>query len=86
MTIQGFTTPHSIEMYRMTVIHSAMKLYLKTGLKANRMYTPKNMLGVIEQKTGIFYPTSKKGMLKAFEDLEAWLLANRTLNNEELPL
>jgi hypothetical protein len=62
-----------------------MKLYLKTGLKANRMYTPKNMLGVIEQKTGVFYPTSKKGMLKAFEDLEAWLLANRTLT-EELPL
>jgi hypothetical protein len=70
----------------MTVIRTALKLYINTGIKANRMYTPKNMLGVIEQKTGVFYPTSKKGMLKAFEDLEAWLLANRTLNNEELPL
>ena len=85
MTIQSFTTPHSIEMYRMTVIRTALKLYINTGIKANRMYTPKNMLGVIEQKTGVFYPTSKKGMLKAFEDLEAWLLANRTLT-EELPL
>jgi len=79
------TTPHSIEMYRMTVIHTALKLYIKTGIKANSMYTPKNMLGNIEQVTGVFYPTSKKGMLQAFEDLEAWLLANRTLT-EELPL
>ena len=70
----------------MTVIHSAMKLYLKTGMKVNSMYTPKNMLGVIEQKTGVFYPTSKKGMLQAFTDLEQWLIDNRTLNNEELPL
>jgi hypothetical protein len=69
----------------MTVIRTAMKIYLGTGLKANRMYTPKNMLGVIEQKTGVFYPTGKKGMQKAFEDLEAWLLANRTLN-QEIPL
>lgn len=73
-------------MYRMTVIHSAMKLYLKTGMKVNSMYTPKNMLGIIEQKTGVFYPTSKKGMLQAFSDLEQWLIDNRTLNNEELPL
>ena len=70
----------------MTVIHSAMKLYLKTGMKVNSMYTPKNMLGIIEQKTGVFYPTSKKGMLQAFSDLEQWLIDNRTLNNEELPL
>lgn len=79
------TTAHSIELYRMTVIRTALKLYIKTGIKANSMYTPKNMLGNIEQKTGVFYPTSKKGMLKAFEDLEAWLLANHTLT-EELPL
>ncbi len=70
----------------MTVIHTALKLYIKTGIKANSMYTPKNMLGNIEQVTGVFYPTSKKGMLKAFEDLEKWLVDNRTLNNEELPL
>jgi hypothetical protein len=80
------STQHGIEMYRMTVIHSAMKLYLKTGMKVNSMYTPKNMLGNIEQKTGVFYPTSKKGMLQAFSDLEQWLIDNRTLNNEELPL
>ena len=80
------STKHGIEMYRMTAIRSALKLYINTGIKANSMYTPKNMLGNIEQKTGVFYPTSKKGMLQAFEDLEAWLLANRTLNNEEIPL
>ena len=80
------STQHGIEIYRMTVIRSALKLYIKTKIKANSMYTPKNMLGAIEQVTGVFYPTSKKGMLKALEDLEAWLIANKTLNNEELPL
>jgi hypothetical protein len=70
----------------MTVIHTALKLYIKTGIKANSMYTPKNMLSNIKHKTGVVYPTSKKGMLQAFNDLEAWLLANRTLDNEEIPL
>jgi hypothetical protein len=86
MTIQSFTTAHSIEMYRMTVIRTAMKIYLGTGLKANRMYTPANMVQAVAQKTGKQYKRGKNGMTEAFNDLEAWLLANRTLNNEEIPL
>ena len=85
MTIQSFTTPHSIEMYRMTVIRSALKLYIKTGMKVNRMYTPGNMVQAVADKTGKQYKKSKQGYAEAFNDLEAWLINNRTLT-EELPL
>ena len=79
------STQHGIEMYRMTVIHSAIKLYLKTGMKVNRMYTPANMVQAVAQKTGKVYKRGKAGMTEAFNDLEAWLINNRTLT-EELPL
>jgi hypothetical protein len=69
----------------MTVIHSAIKLYLKTGMKVNRMYTPANMVQAVAQKTGKVYKRGKAGMTEAFNDLEAWLINNRTLT-EELPL
>jgi hypothetical protein len=84
MTI--ISTQHGIEMYRMTVIRTALKLYIKTGIKANTMYTPANMVQAVSQKTGKKYKRGKNGMTEAFNDLEAWLLANRTLNNEETPL
>ena len=86
MEIQSFTTPHAIEMYRMTVIRTAMKFYIKTGMKVNRMYTPGNMVQAVAQKTGKTYKRGKNGMTEALQDLEAWLIENRTINNEELPL
>ena len=76
------STKHGIEMYRMAVICSALKLYMKTGMKANRMYTPGNMVRAVAQKTGKQYKRGKNGMTEAFNDLETWLLANRALNNE----
>jgi len=69
-------------MYRMTVIRTAIKIYLGTGMKVNRMYTPGNMVQAVTQKTGKTYKRGKVGMTEAFNDLETWLLANRTLNNE----
>jgi hypothetical protein len=79
-------TAHSIEMYRMSVIRTALKLYMNTGMKANSMYTPSNMLAAISKKSGKKYKKSKQGYAEAFNDLEQWLLMHRTLNNEELPL
>ena len=79
-------TAHSIEMYRMTVIRSALKLYIKTGMKANSMYTPSNMLAAISKKSGKAYKKSKQGYAEAFQDVSDWLMTHRTLNNEELPL
>jgi hypothetical protein len=86
MNIQGFTTPHSIEMYRMIVIRGAIKIYLLTGMKANRMYTPGNMVRAVTQKTGKTYKRGKVGMTEAFNDLEQWILDNKTLGSQEVPL
>ena len=77
-----FPNPSAVEMYRMTVIRTAMKIYLGTGLKANRMYTPANMVQAVAQKTGKTYKKSKQGYAEALQDLSDWLLANRTLGNE----
>ena len=79
-------TAHSIEMYRMTVIRSALKLYMNTGMKANSMYTPSNMLAAISKKSGKAYKKSKQGYAEAFEDVSNWLAMHRTVNPEEIPL
>lgn len=81
------TTAHSIELYRMTVIRSALKLYIKTGMKANTMYTPTNMVQAVSQKTSKKYKRGKAGMAEALNDLEAWIfMHHKQLNNEEIPL
>jgi hypothetical protein len=81
------TTAHSIELYRMTVIRTALKLYMNTGIKANSMYTPSNMLQAISNKSGKKYKKSKQGYAEALEDINNWLMMHhKQLNNEEIPL
>lgn len=80
------STAHSIEMYRMTVIRTALKLYMNTGMKANSMYTPSNMLQAISKKSGKKYKKSKQGYAEAFQDITNWLASHRTINPEEIPL
>lgn len=48
-------TGSGIEMYRLTVIASALDLYAKTGIKANTSYTPTNMLRAATEATGVKY-------------------------------
>lgn len=45
-------TSNSIKAYNAIVLRSALKLYMKTGIKANRDYTPKNMMKTAERLTG----------------------------------
>ena len=54
-------------------------------MKVNSMYTPSNMLAAISKKSGKPYKKSKQGYAEAFNDLEQWLIDNRTLT-EEIPL
>ena len=75
-------TAHSIEMYRMSVIRTALKIYVNTGMKANTMYTPSNMLAAISKKSGKPYKKSKLGYAEALKDVSDWLLMHRTLDNE----
>ena len=80
------STQHGIELYRMTVIRTALKLYMNTGMKANTMYTPSNMLAAISKKSGKAYKKSKQGYAEAFQDVSDWLSMHQTLTTEELPL
>ena len=63
------TTTEQINVFRAKVILSAMKLYLKTGMKANRLYTPTNMRNAVSEMTGILYPNSRRGLEMAYGDL-----------------
>lgn len=62
-------TPAQIDSFRAKVIYSAIGLYLKTGMKANRMYTPANMRAAVTQYTGTVYKVSRKGLEQAYTDL-----------------
>ena len=64
-----FTTPEQIDTFRARVVLSAIKLYLATGMQANRMYTPANMKRVVSEYTGKHYPRSRKGLEQAYHDL-----------------
>jgi len=69
-----FSGPLGVNIYRATVIASALKLYANTGMKANRAYTPSNMLAAATEITGIKF---KRGeYLKAAEALKAWARDN----------
>jgi hypothetical protein len=49
MTFDG---PAAVNVYRMTVIASALRLYAKTGMKVNAAYTPKAMMATAAALTG----------------------------------
>lgn len=40
-------------MFQALTIKSALKLYANTGMKANRMYTPKDMMQMVHKITGV---------------------------------
>lgn len=50
-----FTGTGGVNVYRATVIASALRLYAKTGMKANRAYTPTAMLAAANEITGHHY-------------------------------
>lgn len=67
----ALTTPTQIDLFRATVMVSAMKLYLNTGMQVNRAYTPTAMRRVASEYTGIAYPRSRQGLQRAHDDLKA---------------
>lgn len=62
------TTPAEINTYVLIVLKNAIKMYVKFGIKANRKYTPTNMLRKASEFTGVKY---KRGQLQlAHDDLQ----------------
>lgn len=68
-----FDTPEAIAWYRATVILSAIRCYLKTGIKVNAAYTPRAMRAAVSGMTGRPYPRSRPGLCAAERDLAALL-------------
>jgi len=56
----AFVGPAEVNLYAAIVLRSAIKLYLKTGMKVNASYTPTNMLRSATGHTGKTY---KRGQL-----------------------
>ena len=70
-----FEGPQQVQVYRAIVLASGLRLYSKTGMKPNRMWTPTNMLRAAQSITGKRYP--RGAYLAAAEDLTAWAHAQR---------
>ena len=65
------TTPEQIKEFRAITLISAISLYLKCGIRATRMATPRNMRDWASGYTGKQYTSSKKGLNSALVDLRA---------------
>lgn len=64
-----FSGPAQVNTFVMITLKSAIKLYIQTGMKANRAYTPTNMLHKAGELLGKTY---KRGQLQqAHDDLQA---------------
>ena len=48
----SFVGKKAVNVFACISVASAMRLYARTGIKANRAYTPTNMLAFVEQQTG----------------------------------
>lgn len=55
------TGSEAVALFRITVVASGAALYLNTGLKPNRMYTPTRMRDVLNEATG----SNAKSLVKA---------------------
>jgi hypothetical protein len=70
-----FAGERGVAMYQALVVKSALGLYARTGLKANRAYTPKAMMATAKRITGV--SRGARDYYGAIEDLERWIEENR---------
>jgi hypothetical protein len=69
-----FTGAAGVTTYQALVIRKALELYVKTGIRVNRAYTPTAMLNTASKITGKQF---KRGEYqKAISELTIWLEAN----------
>lgn len=65
-----FDNPEAIEWFRYTVIASAAALYINTGMKPNRAYTPTKMRDILNSATGSKAKHLKDALLAYVEACE----------------
>jgi hypothetical protein len=59
------------KLYQAAAVKVALRLYARTKIKVNRMYTPTNMLRTASKITGKEYKRNE--LIKAADDLELWM-------------
>lgn len=65
-----FAGPDAVRLFQAAAIASALRLYAKTGMQANRAYTPTAMLKAASAITGKAYKRGKYEQAAA--DLTTW--------------
>lgn len=73
----SFVGKDAVALFRAKAIAGALKLYAKTGMKANRAYTPSAMLAAAKEITGKDYRGKTKYM-DAYEGIMEWARAMET--------
>lgn len=63
-------TGGAVNRYQAVIIAGALKLYARTGIKANRAYTPKNMMRMATIITGKQF--AARDYMGAHDALKAW--------------
>lgn len=64
------TGPIAVSIYRATVIASALRMYARTGMQANRAYTPAAMMRAAKEITG--KKLKARDYIGAADALKAW--------------
>jgi hypothetical protein len=75
-----YAGPEAVSVFRAYVIASALKMYAKHKIKANRAYTPTNMLAAVHEITGMKFKRTQ--MMEAAQFLQLWADAKRMGINE----
>ena len=68
--VMSFVGKEAVAGFRHIVIAGAIRLYLRTGMKANRAYTPTAMSNYVTSLTGKKY--GRQGLKQAYADLCAF--------------
>jgi hypothetical protein len=89
----SFVGPDGVGLFRAIAIKGGLRLFARTGMRPNRMWSLTSMLGAAEgitqprkpPKRGSeepgprrSYPRSRKGAAEAAEDVERWISAMRS--------
>ncbi len=73
----------AVDVFRAITVASALRLYAKTGIKANRAYTPTAMLRVAAEYVG--HPFKRGQYAEAAEELSAWAAQARAGMDVQAP-
>lgn len=69
------STTDQVHIAQALTIRAALRLYARTGIQANRAYTPKAMIAAARRITGLELPA--RGYTQAAEALTRWIEAQK---------